>query len=616
MNLRPFLAGAASLALALPALSRPAETAPAGYATALALALSRMEDGQHALAREPLARALGMDRNETCGLLTLGTISLHTGNLAEAKRAFSRVLEATPGDELAQTGMALAALQERKPDAARRYAGSMKVLRLYLRFLGGEIAAVRQATATVNETESDPLLLELAAFSALRGGDPNRGEKLLNALLAKKLWSTYAEFPGTYLTFEPWLPAQAGAAPLTRPLTLTEPSGAGATVSGIVPLTPAKVPAGTTMVTHVVPGAGLNATTNSPPFTVEWNTLRVPNGIYTIKTVTYDGYGSVSGEQSRAVRVKNVGAAGGTHLDETDRSTFRGRIGELLRPRPCRKAAHFALVERAVARRDNVQAVDNIEAVVAIDPNFKSAYASLKQYHRSYTDNAGSVWRGRTNEKIVAFTFDDGPKPTTPLLLDALKENDLIGTFFVVGFQAEKRPEMLLRMLADGHEIANHSFTHPNLTYLTPAQVQRELCRTSVTVHQITGKRPLFYRPPGGNFNGPVADAASSLGMAGAYWTVDGFKFESYPSTPQKLADFVLNRLKPGAVILLHNAPSITVEAIPLLVAGLKARGYRAVTMSELVKKSVRVKGGNNADLKSPVGEYDGNKTGGLGKTD
>ena len=174
-----------------------------------------------------------------------------------------------------------------------------------------------------------------------------------------------------------------------------------------------------------------------------------------------------------------------------------------------------------------------------------------------------------------------------------------------MGIQVEKRPEMLVRMIADGHEIGNHSFTHPNLTYLTAPQVQRELCRTTVAIHQATGIRPLFYRPPGGNFNGPVSDSAASLGMAGAYWTIDGFKFESYPSTPEKLTEFVMHRLKPGAVVLLHNAPEITVAAVPMIVAGLKARGYTAVTMSELVKRSVRVQSAGSLSLKSSTSEYD-----------
>ncbi len=589
-----------SLACA-PALARH-EGAP-GFGANLATALQRMEDEQHALAREPLVRALAIDRNEPCALLTLGALSLHTGNPAAARRAFGRVLENYPTDELAQTGMALTALQERRPDEARKYSANLKLLRLYLRLIGGEAAAVRSATIDVTEGEPDPLRLEIAAFAALRGGDPARGERLIKALLSRRVWRTYAELPATYLTFESWLPAQAGAPLLSKPIALPEPTGAALT--GTVMLQPIRPPAGTTMVTHVVSGAGINATVNTPPFVVEWSTARIPNGIYTVKTVCLDSYGTSISEQVRAVRVKNEGAPLSRRLDDSERETLRGRLAELLRPRPCRKAAHFALVERAVARRDNVQAMDNIEAVVAIDPNFKGAYSSLKQYHRSYTGNAGAVWRGKTSEKIVALTFDDGPKPTTPGLLDVLKENDLKGTFFVVGFQAEKRPEMLRRMLAEGHEIANHSFTHPNLTYLTPAQVQRELCRTCVTIHQATGIRPLFYRPPGGNFNGPVADAAASLGMAGAYWTIDGYKFESYPSTPEKLTSFVLNRLKPGAIVLLHNAPQVTLEAIPLLVAGLKARGYKAVTMSELMKRSVSVKGGGSVDLKGPLSEYD-----------
>src|SRR5262249_35294555 len=159
---------------------------------------------------------------------------------------------------------------------------------------------------------------------------------------------------------------------------------------------------------------------------------------------------------------------------------------------------------------------------------------------------------------IVALTFDDGPNPQadhTPALLDALHAAGAPATFFVVGWRAEQAPDLLKRMIDEGHEIGNHTYSHLNLTYLKDAEVERELCRTSVIVRDATGFRPRFYRPPGGNFNHSVALAAEALGMSGAYWTIDGYRLEEETpgATPEQLANFVLSRIRPGAIVLLHN---------------------------------------------------------------
>jgi peptidoglycan/xylan/chitin deacetylase (PgdA/CDA1 family) len=107
---------------------------------------------------------------------------------------------------------------------------------------------------------------------------------------------------------------------------------------------------------------------------------------------------------------------------------------------------------------------------------------------------------------------------------------------------------------------------------------------TSVAVRDVTGRRPRFYRPPGGNFNTAVVEAAAALGMSGAYWTVDGVKTEQkVGATPEQLTKFVSDRVRPGAIVLLHNAPTVTIAAVPLLVRALRAKGYTLVTMTELV---------------------------------
>ena len=117
------------------------------------------------------------------------------------------------------------------------------------------------------------------------------------------------------------------------------------------------------------------------------------------------------------------------------------------------------------------EALARIESVVAIDPQFRSAYASLKEYNKKYVGMGNGYWRGQTSEKLIALTLDDGPNPLkyrTPALLDMLRTLQVKATFFIVGARAEANPDLIQRMDAEGHEIANHSYSHPNLTFLTP----------------------------------------------------------------------------------------------------------------------------------------------------
>jgi peptidoglycan/xylan/chitin deacetylase (PgdA/CDA1 family) len=124
--------------------------------------------------------------------------------------------------------------------------------------------------------------------------------------------------------------------------------------------------------------------------------------------------------------------------------------------------------------------------------------------------------------------------------------------------------------------------------------VERELGRTSFVIRQITGTRPRFYRPPGGNVNGLVQSAAEALGMSGAFWTADAHKHEEAASR-QALTNYILREARPGAILLLHNAPDVTVAAVKDIVRGLRARGYQMVTMSELVRRT----GGRAAPIAS-----------------
>ncbi|MBC8136626.1 MAG: polysaccharide deacetylase family protein, partial [Fibrella sp.] len=497
-------------------------------------------------------------------------------------------------------GAALADLSTgRKAQASATIAGvressvpSAPLIADYIRLMSGEATRLSADYANIAPEEPNLLRLEIAAFIALRTRNTARAELLLSALLARPEMKRLQEDTALVLPFDPETLAEGCAGTLPTALGFPEPAQNERPLSGRVSFSP---PAGVNLqtigyVAFSVDGGHFSASTNYPPFVADWNTPRVPNGEYTLRTQVFDRAQRLIKETARTVTVRNTGSVTtSNHLTEAERADLRRRLLVLLTPRPSRKAAHFVLAERAVAEGDSATALSHIESVVAIDPDYRNARASLRTFNRQVAGPCEGIWKGQTTERIVALTFDDGPNPSpnrTPALLNALQEVKASATFFVVGKMVEKSPELVTRMFNEGHEIANHSFSHPNLTYLTASAVERELCRTSVAVRDLTGVRPRFYRPPGGNFNTQTVDAARALGLAGAYWTLDAIRLETAPLPPRELTKYVLQNVRPGSIVLLHNAPDNTVAAVPDIVRGLRERGYKIVTMSELLKRS------------------------------
>ena len=138
-------------------------------------------------------------------------------------------------------------------------------------------------------------------------------------------------------------------------------------------------------------------------------------------------------------------------------------------------------------------------------------------------------------------------------------------------------------MVKRGDEVENHSYTHPNMNLVIPSVAESEILRTNVLLQAMTGKQPHFFRPPGGNANPAVQRLAHLYGLSLAYWTVDVLHAEDVGS-PQGLIQYALAHVHPGSIVLLHNGPDVTTAAVPGLVAALRGRGYKLVTLSEIAQ--------------------------------
>jgi peptidoglycan/xylan/chitin deacetylase (PgdA/CDA1 family) len=201
----------------------------------------------------------------------------------------------------------------------------------------------------------------------------------------------------------------------------------------------------------------------------------------------------------------------------------------------------------------------------------------------------GVVWRVPTDQKVVALTFDDGPDPAyTPAVLDLARAKGVKFTFFVVGRQSSLYPEIVKRMAAEGHAVENHTWDHHEMTRLSERQDVSEIQLCDDEINRILGSRPSFMRPPRGEWDDDLYRAAAALGYRVVLWSIE---LEHHPRrSAQQMAQRATSMTRPGMIILAHDGAvdrrfdrTKTMQALPILVDGLLKKGYRFVTVPELM---------------------------------
>lgn len=195
-----------------------------------------------------------------------------------------------------------------------------------------------------------------------------------------------------------------------------------------------------------------------------------------------------------------------------------------------------------------------------------------------------ALCRAESADRVVAFTFDDGPDAdSTPRVLDLLKRHGVRATFFVVGEQARQNPELIHRMVAEGHTVAGHSYYHlPQSTLWSSQRYTEELFRCNDVVARLTGLRMRLYRPPFGVTNPPIARAVKNLGLIPVGWSVRSL--DTVTKDTDRVVDRVMKRLRGGDVILLHDRLENSEELLEKLLMALQAQNYTTATVDELFK--------------------------------
>ena len=194
------------------------------------------------------------------------------------------------------------------------------------------------------------------------------------------------------------------------------------------------------------------------------------------------------------------------------------------------------------------------------------------------------IYSVQTDEKKVSLSFDAAwGNEQTQTLLDTLAKYKVKSTFFLVGDWVKNYPDDVKKIYDAGHDVGNHSNTHPYMTQLDSAAIRQEIESCNSKVKDITGTAPTLFRPPYGDYNNSVVDTVNSMGMYCVQWTIDSLDWQD-PS-PSEILEKVKNNLAPGAIILMHNGAKNTPEALPSVIEYIQSQGYEIVPISQLLPK-------------------------------
>lgn len=215
-----------------------------------------------------------------------------------------------------------------------------------------------------------------------------------------------------------------------------------------------------------------------------------------------------------------------------------------------------------------------------------------------------TYWCGNANSNSVALTFDDGPSPDTLTILDILRAANLKATFFLIGERVETYPAIAEKIVREGHEIGNHSYSHPIFLFCSNDKTRRELIKTQEIIEKITGVTPKLARPPCGVRSKAYFETAQELDLQTIQWSDTGFDWKKIPA--ERIARNVLETVQSDSIILLHDGDSSgksdrkeTVRAISLILQGLKEKRLRVVPLSEMIPTNKEEK--LNLDFLPPI---------------
>ncbi|NCO93633.1 MAG: hypothetical protein COZ06_09940 [Armatimonadetes bacterium CG_4_10_14_3_um_filter_66_18] len=562
--------------------------------------------------------------------LALGLAATCLRDLSAAKAEYLAALEARPDYAAAHNAMGLLLLKTGDVGQATThfqnavrfdatYAEARTNLAYALCTQGIAAGAVKECQTALTQTNGYPFLHEVAATAnILSGALAGATEQLRQLQQSAATTAALVDLtPGsleagkaTTGTSSPFTekPAESGGGlqsleltPSRGRLVMDAPLPAPITVSGAMAVTASSLQKETQYVAFLLDGA-MRAVTNKSPYTWVWDTSPSANGPHVVAIQAYGAGGVLLGQQFRHVALENAPApppptvvAPPAALPPADRVSVESNLRTLLRVRadPTRPRLILAKSYEKGGQRD--AALTEYTRLFVEDPTRSEAHEGLRRLRQGAEYRplvpATEVWRVEGAGPCVALTFDDGPRPFfTEKILEILRQHRARATFFLVGKMAAAYPDLVRAIQKDGHELANHSFSHPNMATLTTPAAEREVLQAELAIRQASQRRTRLFRPPGGNYNGNVRAALRELGYVSIFW---GPNITSWKGrAPEEIAGAMARQAAEGDLLLLHNGKDETVHILELLIQNLTERGFRFVTVSELLKSGRPVSAG------------------------
>lgn len=233
-----------------------------------------------------------------------------------------------------------------------------------------------------------------------------------------------------------------------------------------------------------------------------------------------------------------------------------------------------------VARRFGTTAQHILNANPGLNP---FALIPGREINITIPENAVALYKGNPSRKMVALTFDAtyGDNNQALKLLQILRDNNIKATFFLSGIWLINYPHLVRAIAAEGHEIGNHSYTHPHMPLIPLSQVSNQIIRTDALIKNISETSPYLFRPPYGEYNQAILNTLASLGYISIMWTIDSLDWKN-PGV-DKITSRIVNNIEPGAIVLMHQSSPQTAEALPKIVLRLREQGYNFGTVTQVL---------------------------------
>lgn len=221
-------------------------------------------------------------------------------------------------------------------------------------------------------------------------------------------------------------------------------------------------------------------------------------------------------------------------------------------------------------------------------PSANNQPATTEKEYADLLNKYGGYWIGDTSKKTIYLTFDNGyEKGYTGRILDVLKEKHVPAAFFITGHYIESAPDLVKRMVNEGHVVGNHSWGHPDLSNISDERYKEELTKLNRAYEKLTGKNNMIYlRPPRGTFSERSLKLGQEMGYTSVFWSAAYVDWIDHKKGADYAYKKIMRRIHPGAVILLHTVSKDNADVMPRLIDDLRKEGYTFGTLDELTSNS------------------------------